>query len=80
MSLINFKYLTLFIQLHRVVIPEENYVRNKGRHSIAYFVHPDNLTPIIPMDKQTPSTSCEELCIGGKPKQRKKSFKAAKLK
>lgn len=31
------------------------------------------------MDIQTPSTSCEELCLEGK-KQRKKSFKAAKLK
>jgi hypothetical protein len=43
-------------------------------------VHPDNLTPIVPIDE--PSSACEtDESADGKPKKtRKKSFKAAKLK
>lgn len=35
---------------HRVVIPEQASVRSKGRHSMAFFVHPDNETEIVPID------------------------------
>ncbi|KAH8276787.1 hypothetical protein KR026_000663 [Drosophila bipectinata] len=46
---------------HRVVIPEQEQIRTRGRHSIAFFVHPDNTTPIDPQDiqKDEPSTSNE---------------------
>jgi isopenicillin N synthase-like dioxygenase len=42
---------------HRVVVPEQPHVRSKGRHSIAFFVHPDNDTPITPI--QCPGTPTE---------------------
>lgn len=35
---------------HRVVIPEEPMIRGIGRHSLAFFVHPDNNTPIVPIN------------------------------
>jgi len=58
---------------HRVVIPEQEHLRCRGRHSIAFFCHPDNLTLISPNElpesiNQSTTTS----------KQRKKSFKIAK--
>lgn len=65
------------MQPHRVVIPENSVACTKGRHAIAYFVHPDNLTPIVPIDVGASSSS---EAIDGKQKTRKKSFKAAKLK
>ncbi|KAH8267972.1 hypothetical protein KR018_003363 [Drosophila ironensis] len=37
---------------HRVVIPEQEQIRTRGRHSIAYFCHPDNATMIDPRDVQ----------------------------
>ncbi|XP_037947985.1 1-aminocyclopropane-1-carboxylate oxidase-like [Teleopsis dalmanni] len=58
---------------HRVVIPEQEHIRSRGRHSIAFFCHPDNLTMISPNDLPLPEvqdTTCK--------KGRKKSFKAAK--
>ncbi|KAG5679841.1 hypothetical protein PVAND_009378 [Polypedilum vanderplanki] len=64
---------------HRVVIPENSIATTKGRHAIAYFVHPDNLTPIVPMDVSPPSSS-QEAINEKKEKTRKKSFKAAKMK
>ncbi|KAH8383588.1 hypothetical protein KR009_009379 [Drosophila setifemur] len=33
---------------HRVVIPEQDHIRTRGRHSIAFFCHPDNSTMISP--------------------------------
>ncbi|XP_030242459.1 1-aminocyclopropane-1-carboxylate oxidase-like isoform X2 [Drosophila navojoa] len=59
---------------HRVVIPEQEHIRSRGRHSIAFFCHPDNITMISPND--LPQTDAEQstTCL----KQRKKSFKAAK--
>ncbi|ALC45849.1 CG33099 [Drosophila busckii] len=59
---------------HRVVIPEQEHIRARGRHSIAFFCHPDNITMISPSD--LPQTEAEQnaTCL----KQRKKSFKAAK--
>jgi isopenicillin N synthase-like dioxygenase len=43
------KIVTLYLlQPHRVVIPEESYVRSKGRHSIAFFVHPGEKFKYIP--------------------------------
>ncbi|EDX13941.1 GD18450 [Drosophila simulans] len=45
---------------HRVVVPDQVDVRHRGRHSIAYFCHPDNSALIDPNDldittKQTTS-------------------------
>ena len=31
------------------MVPEQPKIRSKGRHSIAFFVHPDNDTPITPI-------------------------------
>uniref|UniRef100_A0A6M2DV74 Putative iron/ascorbate family oxidoreductase n=1 Tax=Xenopsylla cheopis TaxID=163159 RepID=A0A6M2DV74_XENCH len=58
---------------HRVIIPEHN-VRNRGRHAIAFFCHPDNCTPIAPLDLP------EEQCPFQKPckKTPKEQFKNAK--
>lgn len=69
-------------QRHRVVIPDNTVARSKGRHSIAYFVHPDNLTPIVPIETcAASSSSTEEIDSTNKPKkERKKSFQAAKTK
>lgn len=33
----------------RVIVPEQPNVRNKGRHSIAFFCHPDECTTITPI-------------------------------
>jgi len=33
---------------HRVVIPDESKLRNRSRHSIAFFVHPDDETLVDP--------------------------------
>ncbi|XP_002137033.3 UPF0676 protein C1494.01 [Drosophila pseudoobscura] len=35
---------------HRVIVPERVQIRSRGRHSIAYFCHPDNSTMISPGD------------------------------
>ncbi|BFF92408.1 2-oxoglutarate-dependent dioxygenase htyE [Drosophila madeirensis] len=59
---------------HRVVVPEQESVRSRGRHSIAYFCHPDNITMISPNDLPNPDAAQDGACL----KQRKKSFKAAK--
>lgn len=44
---------------HRVVIPEQPTMRLKGRHSMAFFVHPDNDTEIVPIDTQAQQTEKE---------------------
>jgi hypothetical protein len=49
--------LLFLLQHHRVVVPEQQHVRSKGRHSIAFFVHPDNDTPITPIE--CPATPTE---------------------
>lgn len=41
---------------HRVVVPE---LYGRGRHSIAFFVHPDNNTPIVPLDTKIIKASQE---------------------
>lgn len=56
---------------HRVVIPEQLSIRSRGRHSMAYFCHPDNTTIIEPL----PLTSSD---VDTDTKPRKKSFKVAK--
>ncbi|XP_065372212.1 1-aminocyclopropane-1-carboxylate oxidase-like [Calliphora vicina] len=61
---------------HRVVVPEQEHIRTRGRHSIAFFCHPDNLTMISPNDLPLPSDGQDITCK----KTRKKSFKAAKEK
>ncbi|XP_069680801.1 uncharacterized protein [Periplaneta americana] len=43
---------------HRVVVPEQPKIRSKGRHSIAFFVHPDDDTPITPI--QCPVNQAEQ--------------------
>lgn len=84
-TLTNFRQLMKNLQIfhyqrHRVVIPESSASRSKGRHSIAYFVHPDNLTPIVPIEAAGASSSSTEEIDGAKvKKERKKSFKAAKM-
>ncbi|XP_053945204.1 uncharacterized protein LOC128854818 isoform X2 [Anastrepha ludens] len=61
---------------HRVVVPEQPHIRTRGRHSIAFFCHPDNLTMISPND--LPNNEVGTDTVDKKP--RKKSFKAAKEK
>lgn len=50
--------MLFLLQHHRVVVPEQPQLRSKGRHSIAFFVHPDNDTPITPI--QRPVTQTEK--------------------
>lgn len=57
----------------RVVVPEQVHVRNKGRHSIAFFCHPDDCTTIAPI--QMPSVEHEI-----KKPMRTSSFKVVKNK
>jgi len=57
-----------------VIIPEQETIRARGRHSIAFFCHPDNITMISPTDLPNPDAAQDKACL----KQRKKSFKAAK--
>lgn len=59
---------------HRVVVPEQEHVRARGRHSIAFFCHPDNITMISPSDLPLPDIAQDAT----KKKTRSKSFKAAK--
>nr|XP_019539144.2 UPF0676 protein C1494.01-like [Aedes albopictus] len=65
---------------HRVVIPQEESLKSRGRHSIAFFVHPDNCTDIEPFEMPTSSSSNSLDSMDKKPKNRKKSFKTAKTK
>ncbi|KAH8242626.1 hypothetical protein KR032_000669 [Drosophila birchii] len=47
------------LQPHRVIIPEQDHVRTRGRHSIAFFCHPNNSTMIAPnylLSKDTEQT------------------------
>uniref|UniRef100_A0A6P4EHT8 UPF0676 protein C1494.01-like n=1 Tax=Drosophila rhopaloa TaxID=1041015 RepID=A0A6P4EHT8_DRORH len=39
---------------HRVVIPDQTSTRQRGRHSIAYFCHPDSSTMIDPKELKIP--------------------------
>ncbi|XP_016959695.1 uncharacterized protein LOC108031006 [Drosophila biarmipes] len=39
---------------HRVVVPNQEDTRQRGRHSIAYFCHPDNSTLIDPEELNIP--------------------------
>lgn len=66
--------------LHRVVIPEEEALKARGRHSIAFFVHPDNCIDIEPFELPNSSSSNSLDSMDKKPKNRKKSFKTAKTK
>lgn len=61
---------------HRVVVPEQEHIRSRGRHSIAFFCHPDNLTMISPNDLPLPADAQDATSK----KTRKKSFKVAKEK
>lgn len=36
---------------HRVVVPGQTAIQAKGRHSMAFFVHPDNDTEIKPIEQ-----------------------------
>ncbi|XP_031618575.1 1-aminocyclopropane-1-carboxylate oxidase-like [Contarinia nasturtii] len=60
--------------LHRVIIPEQENVRVRGRHSMAFFCHPDNCTSIQPLDIPTIEAP---ICDKTK-KLKRRSFKAAK--
>ncbi|KAH8383072.1 hypothetical protein KR009_006644 [Drosophila setifemur] len=47
---------------HRVVVPAQEKTRRSGRHSIAFFCHPNNSTLIDPNDlRTTPKESSNEL-------------------
>lgn len=59
---------------HRVVVPEQESLKSHGRHSIAFFCHPDNLTSISSADLPNHSSDQEN----DSKKKRKKSFKIAK--
>uniref|UniRef100_A0A182VYQ3 Fe2OG dioxygenase domain-containing protein n=1 Tax=Anopheles minimus TaxID=112268 RepID=A0A182VYQ3_9DIPT len=65
---------------HRVIIPQEETIRARGRHSLAFFVHPDNCISITPIDLPTSSSSNSLDSDEKKTKSRKKSFKTAKSK
>ncbi|XP_058813268.1 uncharacterized protein LOC131677451 [Topomyia yanbarensis] len=65
---------------HRVVIPKDEASKHRGRHSIAFFVHPDNCTDIEPLEIPTSSSSNSLESMDKKEKNRKKSFKTAKTK
>lgn len=56
---------------HRVIIPEQDSVRSRGRHSIAFFCHPDNDVPVEPIVLPTEQPETEK-------KPRKSSFRIAK--
>lgn len=56
---------------HRVIIPEQDSVRSRGRHSIAFFCHPDNDVPIEPIVLPSEQPEVEK-------KPRKSSFRIAK--
>ncbi|KAL5282392.1 hypothetical protein ACFFRR_005514 [Megaselia abdita] len=60
---------------HRVIIPEQEHLRVRGRHSIAFFCHPDNITMIDPTDIHHNSSTEDDLT-----KPRKKHVKIAKEK
>uniref|UniRef100_A0A182FAX9 Uncharacterized protein n=1 Tax=Anopheles albimanus TaxID=7167 RepID=A0A182FAX9_ANOAL len=63
---------------HRVIIPSEESIRTRGRHSLAFFVHPDNCISITPIDLPASSSSNSLDTDEKKAKGRKKSFKTAK--
>ncbi|XP_052865702.1 uncharacterized protein LOC128272031 [Anopheles cruzii] len=65
---------------HRVIIPKEETIRTRGRHSLAFFVHPDNCISIAPIDLPASSSSNSLDSEEKKTKGRKKSFKTAKNK
>jgi len=59
---------------HRVVIPQQENLRVRGRHSIAFFCHPDNCTEINPIDIPIiEAPICDKTR-----KLKRRSFKAAK--
>lgn len=51
------------LQLHRVVVPEENDIRNRSRYSLGFFVFPDNAAVITPFHP-VPGVEVKE-CIAG---------------
>lgn len=59
--------------LHRVIVPSQVSIRSRGRHSIAFFCHPDNCTSVEPLERRD-----SEPIV--KPCARKPSFKVAKEK
>lgn len=59
--------------LHRVIVPPQVSIRSRGRHSIAFFCHPDNCTSVEPLEKPDSRPSVQ-------PCSRKPSFKMAKEK
>ncbi|XP_063704109.1 uncharacterized protein LOC134833642 isoform X2 [Culicoides brevitarsis] len=73
---------------HRVIIPRQQYIRNRGRHSIAFFCHPDNETNIVPIEphhtlayqQQEGSSSSTESIEPTNKNRRKTSLKNAKIK
>jgi len=56
---------------HRVIVPEQDSVRSRGRHSMKFFCHPDNSASIEPIVLPLGQPETEK-------KPRKTSFKVAK--
>lgn len=59
--------------LHRVIVPPQVSIRSRGRHSMAFFCHPDNCTSVAPLELPDTRPSVQ-------PCSRKASFKLAKEK
>lgn len=69
--------------LHRVIVPPQRSIRSRGRHSMAFFCHPDNCTAVEPMAEFVAQANGAGLANGGgnaSAVTRKASFKLAKEK
>lgn len=71
--------------LHRVIVPPQRSIRSRGRHSMAFFCHPDNCTAVQPLAELEAqalalANGCGGAAGGGVPCARKPSFKLAKEK
>lgn len=61
---------------HRVVVPEQDHVRRRGRHSIAFFCHPEHPTEIEPLELSTDSSASNETDVNTKKPFKKKVLNA----
>lgn len=74
---------------HRVIVPPQRSIRSRGRHSMAFFCHPDNCTAVQPLAElaaaaaaaaAAASNGCGGALGVGMACARKPSFKLAKEK
>lgn len=73
--------------MHRVIVPPQQSIRSRGRHSMAFFCHPDNCTAVQPLpelvEEAARRAEAEAKAAGGGTVlkcARKGSFKVAKEK